>query len=59
MDVFGTVVNVTTLVGQIVIIYRHVAAMQSFGDAAGMSSARSRLPLCLSQCGSVRLPGSH
>ncbi|KAL9942634.1 hypothetical protein ACHAO5_007756 [Verticillium nonalfalfae] len=34
MDVFGTVVNVTTLVGQIVIIYRHVAAMQSFGDAA-------------------------
>ncbi|KAG7130557.1 hypothetical protein HYQ45_010662 [Verticillium longisporum] len=40
MDVFGTVVNVTTLVGQIVIIYRHVAAMQSFGDAAEAVAAK-------------------
>ncbi|KAM0335463.1 hypothetical protein ACHAQA_000511 [Verticillium albo-atrum] len=40
MDVFGTLVNVTTLVGQIVVIYRHVAAMQSFGDVAETVAAK-------------------
>lgn len=38
MDVFGTLVNATTLVGQIIIVYRHIAAMQSFGAVAGMCS---------------------